>query len=51
LSHQLRGQGAGWTQDYANPRFIVVSLTATDRDGRHLYEDACCARGEIANRI
>src|SRR3984893_14889195 len=42
---------AEWTQDEANPRFIVTSLTATDGDGRHLYEDVYCARGEMENRI
>jgi hypothetical protein len=35
----------------ANPRFIVTSLTAADGDGRRLYEDVYCARGEMENRI
>jgi hypothetical protein len=42
---------AEWTQGAANPRFIVTSLTAADGDGRHLYEDVYCARGEMENRI
>jgi hypothetical protein len=42
---------AEWTQGKANPRFIVTSLTAGDGDGRHLYEDVYCARGEMENRI
>ena len=42
---------AEWTQGEANPRFIVTSLTAADGDGRHLYEDRYCARGEMENRI
>ena len=42
---------AEWTQEQANPRFIVTSLTAEDGDGRHLYEDLYCARGEMENRI
>jgi hypothetical protein len=42
---------AEWTQGEANPRFIVTSLTARDGDGRHLYEDIYCARGEMENRI
>ena len=42
---------AEWTQEEANPRFIVTSLTAEDGDGRHLYEDLYCARGEMENRI
>jgi hypothetical protein len=42
---------AEWTQGEANPRFIVTSLTAADGDGRHLYEDVYCARGEMENRI
>ena len=42
---------AEWTQGKANPRFIVTSLTAADGDGRHLYEDVYCARGEMENRI
>jgi hypothetical protein len=42
---------AEWTQGEANPRFIVTSLTTADGDGRHLYEDIYCARGEMENRI
>ena len=40
---------AEWTKGEANPRFIVTSLTSGD--GRHLYEDIYCARGEMENRI
>jgi hypothetical protein len=40
---------AEWTQGEANPRFIVTSLT--DGEGRWLYEDVYCARGEMENRI
>jgi hypothetical protein len=32
-------------------RFIVTSLTAADGDGRRLYEEVYCARGEMENRI
>ena len=42
---------AEWTQGEANPRFIVTSLTDADGDGRHLYEEVYCARGEMENRI
>jgi hypothetical protein len=42
---------AEWTQGEANPRFIVTSLTAGAGDGRYLYEDVYCARGEMENRI
>jgi hypothetical protein len=42
---------AEWTQGEANPRFIVTSLTDEDGDGRKLYEDIYCARGEMENRI
>jgi hypothetical protein len=42
---------AEWTQGEANPRFIVTSLTVADGDGRRLYEDVYCARGEMENRI
>ena len=42
---------AEWTQDKSNPRFIVTSLTAADGDGRKLYEQVYCARGEMENRI
>ena len=42
---------AEWTQGEANPRFIVTSLAVTDGDGRSLYEDVYCARGEMENRI
>ncbi len=42
---------AEWTTGEANPRFIVTSLTAADGDGRRLYEEVYCARGEMENRI
>jgi Transposase DDE domain group 1 len=42
---------AEWTQDQANPRFLVTSLHWTDGDARKLYEDLYCARGEMENRI
>ena len=42
---------AEWTKGEANPRFIVTSLTAADGDGRNLYEQVYCARGEMENRI
>jgi hypothetical protein len=42
---------AEWTKGEANPRFIVTSLKTTDGDGRRLYEDVYCARGEMENRI
>jgi hypothetical protein len=42
---------AEWTQGKSNPRFIVTSLTAADGDGRQLYEQVYCARGEMENRI
>jgi hypothetical protein len=42
---------AEWTQGEANPRFIVTTLTAQDGDGRQLYEQIYCARGEMENRI
>jgi hypothetical protein len=40
---------AEWTRGEENPRFIVTTLT--QGDGRHLYEDVYCARGEMENRI
>jgi hypothetical protein len=42
---------AEWTQGEANPRFIVTSLTTAYSEGRHLYEQIYCARGEMENRI
>jgi len=42
---------AEWTKGEANPRFIVTSLTAADGDGRRLYEEVYCARGDMENRI
>ena len=35
----------------ANPRFIVTSLSEEKSDGRLLYEDTYCARGDMENRI
>jgi hypothetical protein len=40
---------AEWTRGEENPRFIVTTLTIGD--GRHLYEEIYCARGEMENRI
>ena len=33
-----------------NPRFVVTSLPADAIDGRTLYEDLYCARGQVENR-
>ncbi len=35
----------------ANPRFVVTSYDVERFDGRALYEDEYCARGEMENRI
>lgn len=35
----------------ANPRFVVTSLHPGRMDGRRLYEQLYCARGEAENRI
>jgi hypothetical protein len=35
----------------ANPRFVVTSLSAATIEGRTLYEQVYCARGEMENRI
>ena len=35
----------------ANPRFVVTSLSKKTIDGRQLYEQLYCARGEMENRI
>jgi hypothetical protein len=42
---------AEWTHGGPNPRFIVTSLQAGIVDGRRLYEQVYCARGEMENRI
>ena len=42
---------AEWTKGEANPRFIVTSLAAAAGDGRRLYEEVYCARGDMENRI
>ena len=42
---------AEWTQDEANPRFVVTSLAPTENEARYLYETVYCARGEMENRI
>jgi len=34
-----------------NPRFVVTSLSAAEREARALYEDDYCARGDMENRI
>jgi hypothetical protein len=35
----------------SNSRFVVTSLSKEQYDGRSLYEDLYCARGEMENRI
>ena len=35
----------------ANPRFVVTSLNAPGVDGKTVYEQVYCARGEMENRI
>ena len=35
----------------ANPRFIVTSVPVQEWDGRTLYEEVYCARGDMENRI
>jgi len=35
----------------ANPRFVVTSLSAQEYEGRSVYEDLYCPRGEMENRI
>lgn len=42
---------AEWTQNEANPRFIVTSLSKVEGEARYLYEKIYCARGEMENRI
>ena len=42
---------AEWTEDEANPRFIVTSLTRAECKARYLYEKVYCARGDMENRI
>jgi hypothetical protein len=42
---------AEWTHGGPNPRFIVTSIKAAESDGRRLYEQVYCARGEMENRI
>jgi hypothetical protein len=42
---------AEWTQDEANPRFIVTTFARSEAGARQLYEDVYCARGEMENRI
>ena len=35
----------------SNPRFVVTSLPREEMEGRPLYEEIYCARGEMENRI
>jgi hypothetical protein len=42
---------AEWTQNEANPRFIVTSLSKVEGEAQYLYEKIYCARGEMENRI
>jgi hypothetical protein len=35
----------------ANPRYIVTSLSKEEHEGRSLYEETYCARGDMENRI
>src|SRR5206468_632427 len=42
---------AEWTSGAANPRFVVTSLSREEHEGRHLYENLYCARGDMESRI
>lgn len=42
---------AEWLPGGRNPRFIVTSLHWKEIDGKLLYEDVYCARGDMENRI
>ena len=42
---------AEFTNDAANPRFVVTSLPRSQCRSRYLYEKLYCARGEMENRI
>jgi len=42
---------AEWTGGEKNPRFIVTTLTPAEAEGRWLYEQLYCARGDMENRI
>ena len=51
-SRARRGVGKDeHTQEGANPRFVVTSLSRIHLAARALYEDLYCARGEAENRI
>jgi hypothetical protein len=39
------------TQGDTNPRFVVTSLSRSEAEARHLYEQIYCARGDMENRI
>jgi Transposase DDE domain group 1 len=38
-------------QKGSNPRFVVTSISAEQREAKALYEEDYCARGEMENRI
>jgi hypothetical protein len=42
---------AEFTNEGANPRFVVTSLTRAECKTKYLYEKLYCARGEMENRI
>jgi Transposase DDE domain group 1 len=42
---------AEWTQDEANPRFVVTTLRRDECKAKYLYEKVYCARGDMENRI
>lgn len=42
---------AEYTTEKENPRFVTTNLSCDERDGRDLYEDLYCARGDMENRI
>ena len=42
---------AEWTHGEKNPRFIVTTLAPADAEGRWLYEQLYCARGDMENCI
>ena len=45
------GEGGSTCPGGKNPRFIVTSVPVQECDGRRLYEEVYCARGDMENRI
>lgn len=51
VSQETSGFEEGYFYKGENPQFVVMSIGKELMEGKKLYEELCCWRGEMENRI